>query len=198
MRLVFAVAVVMGCALARAEIKVIDFESLTPGSYLATAGSPVTIDGVRFNWIGYGDYQRVMDWNGDNVIVDTSEGNLLGAEVWWQLVDGSAFLFDQMTIGSRLNPGDGLWAIRVRANLSGGGSVTHEYYPLTPEQTLTAATLGVSGLNLTSMYVNLVSEGGAFYYDDILLVVPEPGAAVCLLLSLAALAGGRRGRSSVR
>jgi hypothetical protein len=158
---------------------VIDFEDVPAGTYVGTTDGPLVLDGFVFSWIGYGDYQQVVDLGGNNVVVNPDLYNWLGAEDWILTENGSLFYFNSLEYGNLLPGPYPFDHIYVYAYGQDGTLLQQlQLAPTTSGLTLTAADLGVEGVPLSSLRINLVStlSDGDFYYDNI-DVTPLPTPA---------------------
>ena len=161
-----ACLVVVGGA---AHAEVVDFESVAAGTYLGTIDSPLVVDGLSFYWIQFGNYQQVIDWYGDHVVIDALPNNASGAEDRIFAANSAPFYFNSLEYGD-LTTSLGRYAIHVRAYYPEGGDVHLELRPHQAGLTLTAADLGIEGVLIRELRINLVTDGSSgctLYYDDV-------------------------------
>ena len=150
--------------------KVINFEGVAPGTWVGTVSGPLVTDGFEFNYIGFGDYQQIYDWSGNNVVVDCCTNNADGAEtrIWRQ--DGEPFILNSFEYGS-ISGGLGIYAIHVRVYEYDSGVEHHlELHPTTSGNILTGSDLGVEDVWIQEVRINLVSSsyyGSNFYFDNL-------------------------------
>jgi len=155
--------------LSNAYAVVLDFDSSPTGTFYH-----LTEDGFDIRYIGYGDLQTVSDIGGGNHVLKDSAKNVYGAEVYIQTQSGENFLFNSLMYNNFANY-NGSYVIHVRAFPYPFDWSTATHVELDPSSaswsTLTDTALGVSGVPLTQLRINLVSSTADFSVDNIDLTV---------------------------
>ncbi|MFA4836842.1 MAG: PKD domain-containing protein, partial [Dehalococcoidia bacterium] len=154
-------------------ISVLDFEALPTGNFVEQIE-----DGFRIRYIGFGDYQKIVDVAGNNVLKDSVyNGN--GAQVYINRVDGKNFYFNSLDYNN-FNNNSGSYRIDVDAFPYPFNWSTVKSIQLNPTSstfsTLTGSALGVAGVQLCQIRVNIVSSSADYSVDNIkLTAVPDEG-----------------------
>lgn len=143
---------------------VLDFDSLPTGTFVEHQE-----DGFRIHYIGFGDLQTVSDVAGNHVLKDSAY-NVYGAEVYINSLNGDNFYFNSLDYNN-FNNNNGSYVIHVWAfpYPFSWGTATHVQLDPTSStfSTLTSAGLGVDGVELCQLRVNLVSSSSDFSVDNI-------------------------------
>lgn len=158
---------------------ILDFESAAPGPF-----ESMSEDGFDLSFVGYGEWQTVaVEGDGNHVLKDSGLGNMYGAEVIITQTDGSLFYFNSLQYNSS-NGVAGSHRIAVKGILPNSSQILLELNPSSATfSTLTAANLGVAGIPLLQLRVNLVSISSDYSVDNISLtpidiVPPDIEAAI--------------------
>lgn len=168
---------------------VLDFESAPTGTF-----THLEEDGFALNYIGFGDLQTVVDDGTGNNVLRDSALNVFGAEVYIQTLSGDNFFFNSLDYNN-VFANAGLFTIHIWAFEAPFDWSTAHQLQLNPTSsdwsTLTADALGVAGIELAQLRVNMVSYTANFSVDNIdVTSVPEPGTI--LLLGIGVLGLGFR------
>ena len=143
---------------------VLDFDSLPTGTFVEHQE-----DGFRIHHIGFGDLQTISDVAGNHVLKDSAY-NVYGAEVYINSLNGDNFYFNSLDYNN-FNNNSGRFTIHVWAFPSPFDWGTATHVTLNPTSstfsTLTSAALGVDGVELCQLRVNLVSLTADFSVDNI-------------------------------
>ena len=160
------------------ESVVLDFDSAATGPF-----SSLTEDNFELNYIGYGQYQTVVDVGGGNNVLKDSAYDVYGSEVIITEVNGYNFYFNSLDYNN-FNNNNGNYCIHVRAfpYPFDWATVRHiELRPISADfSTLTASDLGVEGVPLCSLWVNIVSDTADYSVDNINLtpIIPIVDAGI--------------------
>lgn len=148
---------------------VIDFESATPGAFIH-----MEEDGYNIDWIGYGDYSNIgMDGSGNHFLQDPNL-DMSGSEVIITESNGASFEFRSLDYNNSNNEYP-YHVIAVRALDTNGIPHYLELLPVSSTySTLTAAQLGVAGIPINELRINLVSVIADYTVDNIVLSDETP------------------------
>jgi uncharacterized membrane protein len=183
---------------------VIDFELAAPGT---TIPPDYYEDGFTLRWLGpLGDSQQIVDFAGNNVLVDSNALNFSGAASTLEFTATPGTVFDliSMDVADLTdNPagGGGVPGAGSRIEIIANGQ-TFVFLPTS--STFTTETLDLTGL--TTLSINIVSAASGaddFAVDDIVLVrrqaAPVPALGILGQLGLAlSLAGAGLARARRR
>lgn len=167
---IFVVPVAAG-----ADDVILDFDSLPTGTF-----REVNEDGFGIKTVGFGDLQKIVDVAGNHVLKD-SVYNANGAQVYIYALDGSTFYFNSLNYNNFKNNSGSyrtdIWAFPYP--FSWGTAKMVELRPTSSTfSTLTSAALGVEGIELCQMRVNIVSSSADYSVDNInLTIVNRPPVA---------------------
>jgi len=156
-----------------------------------------TEGGYKFDWIGYGDYQAIVDVGGGNLaLVDDDPENGSGSGVRVRRVDGEDFMLEGIEAANVGGTAVG-WNVCLKA-WRDGSEITQELFQPT---SATFVDLGPTfyGTVIDELRINIVSldySGGLGYtVDNIqLAAVPEPLTLAGLVLGVGCLGGYLRRR----
>lgn len=144
---------------------VLDFESATPGNF-----TTMEEDEYNINFVGYGNYPMIGVDGGGNHFLRDSLLDWYGAEVIITPKSGENFQFRSLDYNNILDP-QGLHAMAVTVIYASDSSWhTFEFYPTSSSYaTLTSDALGITGIDLKVLRVNLVSMTADYTVDNIVL-----------------------------
>ena len=168
---IFILSIANVSAVAASEAVVLDFDSLPTGTFTQHQE-----DGFNIQYIGYGDLQTISEVaTGNNVLKDSAH-NVYGAEVCINSLDGVNFYFNSLDYNN-FNNYSGYYGIHVTA-IKYDGTVTNVNLNPTSSSfsTLTSTALGVDGIELRQIRVNIVSGNADYSVDNIKL---QPAPASC-------------------
>lgn len=163
----FLLACVMVGGVAHAAV--VDFESLAVGTTLGTSSTPLVVGDLEFTQV-LGGYQKVGSRGGDHVAVEANASNSSGSMDRIRRADGQPFWLNSIMIGNMgTYTGFGNFRIEFEIGLAAGGRYWKTYFQAPGGRTVTAADLGVAGVALSYLHINLVSYAPLlnYYYDDI-------------------------------
>lgn len=177
--LILAIGTVSIPAYAISPDVLLDFEGAAAGPF-----ETMSEDDFDLTFIGYGQWQTVViEGDGNHVLKDSGFGDAYGAEVIITQTDGSLFYFNSLQYNSSNGVGGG-HRIAVKGILPDSSEILLEVNPSSATfTTMTAADLGVAGMPLLQLRVNLVSIGSDFSVDNISLtpidiIPPDIEAAI--------------------
>lgn len=163
--IIFSIASVVPVFASPATVT-LDFDSLPTGSFVEHQE-----DGFRIHYIGFGDLQTISNEAGNNVLKDSAY-NVYGAEVYINSLNGGNFYFNSLDYNN-FNNNSGSYTIHVWAfpYPFDWGTATHVTLSPTSSvfSTLTSAALGVDGIELCQIRVNIVSSSADYSVDNISL-----------------------------
>jgi len=162
---------------AASEAVVLDFNSLPMGTFIEHQE-----DGFNIKHIGYGDKQTISEVAAGNKVLKDSALNSYGAEVIISSLDGGNFYFNSLDYNN-FNNNSGYHRIDVKAIKFDGTETIVQLKPTSSSfSTLTSTTLGVDGIELRQIRVNIVSGNADYSVDNIRLqpvgVIAPPSITV--------------------
>lgn len=154
---------------------VVDFQNVAADTWLTTYSStPYRLNGLNFYYIGYGELQRVRNEGGDHIVVDHNWGDVYGAENIIVSASGRDFYFNSVEYGYL--PYGAHYYVRFIALRDGVYLVNRTVYPSQSGLTMTAAALGLAGVPIDELRINLV---GGYYFDDLNVTLPAVVIQAC-------------------
>lgn len=154
---------------AASEAVVLDFNSLPTGTFIEHQE-----DGFNIKHIGYGDKQTISEVAAGNKVLKDSALNSFGAEVIINSLDGRNFFFNSLDYNN-FNNNSGYYRIDVTVIKYDGKATMVQLKPTSSIfSTLTSTTLGVDGIELREIRVNLVSGNADYSVDNIKLQPAAP------------------------
>lgn len=167
MSLILAVSLLFGVmpAFAASEPVNINFDSMDTGIFEAYEQ-----DGFRMEWIGFGDQPTIVDVGGGNHVLKDSAYNAFGSEVRILSKNGANFYFNSLDYNNFLNNNGGhrIQILAYPYPYDVGTYYSRQLFPTSSAfSTLTSAELGVTGVELCLLRVNIVSIAADYSIDNI-------------------------------